>query len=135
MAQPDRPQQRRAPSGAALLLYLCLTLFGRAAQASMSVLPEDERAAHPIASVSMGPAAFAVMDVAPMPVAMDAMPCPALCYSARVPSPHEVGGECREHEATAWPAHVAPVLDAAYCDPGGRYARLPVRIFHCGWLD
>lgn len=78
MAQPNRPQQRRAPFGAALLLYLCLTLFGRAAQASTSVLPEDEGGAHPIASVSMVPVAFAVMDVAPMPVAMDALPCPAL---------------------------------------------------------
>jgi len=111
-----------------------LALFGTAAQASAPVFPEEGRSVRAVTSVATGPAAFATIDVAPMPVVMDAMPC-ALCYSAPAPSPHEVGGECREHEATAWPVHVVPVPNGEYFDAGGRHLRLPVRILYCRWLD
>jgi hypothetical protein len=134
MAQPDHPQQRRTSFGAALLLCLFLALFGAAAQASTPVFHEEGWTARTVTSGVTGPAAFAIMDVAPMPVAMDAMPC-ALCYSAPAPSLHEVGGECRGHEATAWPVHLAPVPDGEYFDAGGRHVRLPVRILYCRWLD
>lgn len=134
MARPDRPQQRRSSFGAALFLCLFLALFGTAAQASTPVFQEEGWTARAVTSVATEPAAFAIMDVAPMPVAMDAMPC-ALCYSAPAPSPHTVGGECREHEAAAWPVHVASVPDAEYFDAGGRQVRLPVRILYCRWLD
>lgn len=134
MAQPDRPQQRHTSFGAAALLYLFLALFGTAAQASMPVSQDDGWTARAVAPVATAPVAVAVMGLATMPVAMDAMPC-ALCYSAPAPLPHEVGGECREHEATAWPVHVPPLPEATYFDPGGRHVRLPVRILYCRWLD
>ncbi|CAN5544622.1 hypothetical protein BH09GEM1_BH09GEM1_47960 [soil metagenome] len=134
MAQPDRPQQRSTSFGAAVLLYLFLALLGTAVQASMPVSQEDGRTARAFAPVATAPVAVAVMGLATMPVAMDAMPC-ALCYSAPAPSLHEVGGECRGHEATAWPAHVALVPDGEYFDAGGRHVRLPVRILYCRWLD
>lgn len=134
MAQPDRPQRRRTTFGAAVLLYLFLALFGTTAQASMPVSQEDGRTARAFAPVATAPVAVAVMGLATMPVAMDAMPC-ALCYSAPAPSPHTVGGECREHEAAAWPVHVASVPDAEYFDAGGRHVRMPVRILYCRWLD
>lgn len=134
MAQPDRPQLQRAFFGAVVLLYLFLALFGTAAQASMPVSQDDGWTARAVTLVATGPVAVAVMGVATMPVAMDAMPC-ALCYSAPAPSLHTVGGECREHEAAAWPVHVAPVPDGEYFDAGGRHVRLPVRILYCRWLD
>ncbi len=134
MARPDRPQRRFTPFSAALLLCLFLALFGTAAQASMPVSQEDGRTASAVAPGAAGRVAVAVMDLTTMPVAMDAMPC-ALCYSAPASSLHEVGGECREHEVPAWPAHVAPVPDREYFDAGGPYIRLPVRILYCRWLD
>jgi hypothetical protein len=136
MAQPDRPQQCRTSFGAALLLCLCLflALFGTAAQASMPVSQDNERTARAVTPVTTGPVAVAVMGMATMPVAMDAMPC-ALCYSAPAPSLHTVGGECRGHEAAAWPVHVASIPDGEYFDAGGRHGRVPVRILYCRWLD
>ncbi|WP_454905143.1 hypothetical protein [Variovorax gossypii] len=134
MAQPDRPRLRRALFGAVVLLSLSLALFGTAAQASMPVSQDEGRTARAVTPVTTGPVAVAVMGMATMPVVMDAMPC-ALCYRASAPSLHEVGGECREHEATAWPVHVAPVPDGEYFDAGGRHVRLPVRILYCRWLD
>ncbi len=134
MARPERLQQQRTPLGVALFLYLWLSLFGTAALASMPVLQQEVGAARLPPSVATAPVAFAAMDATPMPAAMNAMPC-ALCYSAPAPLPHEVGGECREHEATAWPVHVPPLPEATYFDPGGRHVRLPVRILYCRWLD
>lgn len=134
MAQPDRPQRRRTTFGAAVLLYLFLALFGTTAQASMPVSQDDGWTARAVAPVAAAPVAAAVMGLATMPVAMDAVPC-ALCYSAPAPSLHEVGGECRGHEAAAWPVHVAPVPDGEYFDAGGQHVRLPVRILYCRWLD
>ncbi|RSZ44105.1 MULTISPECIES: hypothetical protein [unclassified Variovorax] len=134
MARPERLQQQRTPLGVALLLYLYLAIFSTAALASTPASHDEGWAEHLIVSVATVPVAFAAMDETSMPVAMDAMPC-ALCYSAPAPSPHGVGGECREHEAMAWPVHVSPAPAVTYFDPGGRHVRLPVRILYCRWLD
>ncbi|MCR6478461.1 hypothetical protein NU688_20035 [Variovorax sp. ZS18.2.2] len=134
MARPERLQQQRTPLGVALLLYLCLALFGTTALASTPASQEEGWAERSIVSVATAPVAFAGMDATPMPVAMDAMPC-ALCYSAPAPSLHGISDECREHVAMAWPVHVSPVPEATYFDPGGRHVRLPVRILYCRWLD
>ncbi|PLC01497.1 hypothetical protein CY658_31715 [Variovorax sp. RO1] len=115
-------------------LYLVLALFGTAAQASMPVSQDDGWTARAVAPVATAPVVAAVMGLATMPVAMDAVPC-ALCYSAPAPSLHTFGGECRGHEAAAWPVRVAPVPDGEYFDAGGRHVRLPVRILYCRWLD
>lgn len=136
MARPERLQQQRTPLGVALLLYLYLALFGTAALASTPASQEEGWTERSTAWVATDLVAFAAMDAdaTPMPMAMDAMPC-ALCYSAPASSARGVGGECREHEATAWPVHVSPAPAVTYFDPGGRHVRLPVRILYCRWLD
>ena len=120
MARPEWFGRLRALFG--LALFLSLTLPGAQARASMPLIRQA------------GPVAISAVSSRSMPTATDCMPC-VRCYTAPAPASHGCSGECKEHEALIWWVHVPSALFDAFFDSGGGYARLPVRILYCRWLD
>ena len=104
-------------------VYLCLSLIGGTAQASMLVRSE----AIPIAVFAM-PSSV-------MPQAMDCAPC-VRCYVAPVPAVQGFNGECKEAHAPHWQLHITAPVDAAWIFNTGVWRpRLPVRIEYSRWLN